>query len=84
MKKILILITVALMLAVSADAQPFYRRTKHKPIKRMKTWEVRKVQSGRNLYERKNGKVYKTGRQWTKVLRPKDNTNYKPFATKKR
>lgn len=66
------------MALATADAQPFFRHTKHKPIKRMKKWEVRKVQSGRNLYERKNGKVYKTGRQWTKVLIPKDNTNAKP------
>lgn len=84
MKRIILLIVISVFLSMTADAQPFYRRTKHKPIKRMKAWEVRKVQSGRNLYERKNGKVYKTGRQWTKVFMPKDNTSVKPFTPKKR
>lgn len=70
MKKLLILILM--LLTISAGAEPFFRRTKHKPIKRMKTWEVRKVQSGRNLYERKGSKVYRTGRQWTVTNRPYD------------
>lgn len=74
-----LLVVILIMAATVASGQPFYRQTKHKPIKRMSRVDVRKAQKGVNMYTRENGKVVRNnGRAWTRMSKPKDNANTKP------
>ncbi|HAX96209.1 MAG TPA: hypothetical protein DCY35_06795 [Prolixibacteraceae bacterium] len=76
MKKLIIILI--LLLAVTSQAQhPFHRKTKHSTVTRLKRWEVRKIQSGHNLYYREGGKVFRTGRIFSGINRPKDATKFR-------
>ena len=73
MKKLIIILI--LLAGFSTQAQhPFHSRTKHTTVKRLKKWELRKIQSGHNLYYREGNKVYRTGRIFSGLTRPKDAT----------
>jgi hypothetical protein len=77
MKK-LVLITLLFIVPLGLMAQhPFYRKTEHKTVKRLKKHELKKIQSGHNLYYRDGNKVYKTSRFYSGIKRPKDATNRK-------
>lgn len=58
MKK-LIIILVLLMAGSTVDAQPFFRRTKHKTVTRLSKRQVKKIAKGESLYKWKNGKIRK-------------------------
>ena len=73
MKKLFILIVLLTGATCLSKAQAtFHRQTKHKPVKVLKRHEVKKIQSGHNLYSRDSRGVYKTSRMFSGITRPKD------------
>jgi hypothetical protein len=75
MKKLIILITFFVMSGIWSEAaaqQTFYRKTKHRTVTTLKRHELRKIQSGHNLYSRDSRGSYKTSRCFSGVFRPKD------------
>lgn len=75
MKNLIILITFFVMSGIWSEAaaqQTFYRKTKHRTVKTLKLHEVRKIQSGHNLYSRDSRGSYKTSRLYSGISRPKD------------
>jgi len=74
MKKLLLFLIVFLISGICSSA-PFFRQTKHKPIKRMTTAQVRKAQKGETLYTHKKGKVVKNR---------KNTASFLPFYNRKK
>jgi hypothetical protein len=71
------LLILFLVVAMSAAGQPFYSKTKHKPIKRMTRREVMESAKGRTLYERKGNVVTRnTFAPWSTVKKPQ---TYRPY-----
>ena len=75
MKKLLLILTIFVTSGICFEAtaqETFHRKTKHRPVKTLKRHELRKIQSGHNLYSRDSRGVYKTSRCFSGVFRPKD------------
>jgi hypothetical protein len=75
MKKLIILITFFVMSGIWSEAtaqETFHRKTKHRTVKTLKRHELRKIQSGHNLYSRDSRGSYKTSRLYSGISRPKD------------
>ena len=74
MRKLLLILTIFVTSGIcfEATAQEFHRKTKHRTVKTLKRHELRKIQSGHNLYSRDSRGVYKTSRVYSGVKRPKD------------
>jgi hypothetical protein len=73
MKKIVLVILLLCTAGSFSDAgaNPWFRRTGHKLIKKMSRRQVHEAQLGRPLYERHNGKVQKnTYTQWGSANKP--------------
>jgi hypothetical protein len=78
MKKGILLLMFLLFVSYTATPQgTFHRRTNHKTVKKLKPHELKKIQSGYNLYYREGSNVYKTSRFWSSIKRPKDATKRK-------
>ena len=77
MKKLFVLVLVCL-LAIPVYSQEFHRKTRHNTVKRLKKKEIKKIQSGHNMYYRENDKVYKTSGIFSGIKRPKDASKKKP------
>lgn len=64
-------------MSISLSAQPFFERTKHKPIKRMTRREVKEAVIGRTLYERCGNDVIRNARTpWGTIKKPKHHRPY--------
>lgn len=76
------LIIIALLFALTAGANPWHTKTKHKPVKKMTRHQVRQAQVGRTLYYRcdRSGKVEKNLR--TPWSTPKKPTSYNEWHLK--
>ena len=74
MKKLIIILTIFLTSGIcfEATAQEFHRQTKHRTVKTLKLHQLRKIQSGHNLYSRDSRGVFKTSRVYSGINRPKD------------
>lgn len=73
MKRMILLIVIFIATGGCFEtvANPWFRRTEHKPIRKMSRRQVHEAQLGRPLYERHNGKVQKnTYTQWGSANKP--------------
>jgi cbb3-type cytochrome oxidase cytochrome c subunit len=58
MKKLIALFVIALFMctiSVPVQALPFFKRTKHKTVKKMRKRHIRKAQKGKTFYFRRKG-----------------------------
>lgn len=64
MKKLLIILIIFLTSGIwlPADAGPFYRETKHKPVYRQSRQAIRRATNDKPYYTRFNGKVVRNTR----------------------
>jgi len=64
MKNLLIILTIILASGIwfTADAGPFYRKTKHKPVYRQSRQAIRRAANDKPYYTRLNGKVVRNTR----------------------
>jgi hypothetical protein len=84
MKKLITGLLFILAVSISASANPWHEKTKHKTVKRMKPSQIRKIQIGYTMYERNPAthKVEKNlNRPWSTVKRP---TSYNAFHNNKK
>lgn len=83
MKKLIFLIVFLISgIFYGTSANPWFKKTQHKHIKRMTSLQVADARLGRLMYERHHGKVYKATRhQWCTAKRP---TNYNAWANNRK
>ena len=64
MKKLLIILIIFLTSGIwsPADAGPFFRKTKHKPVYRQSRQAIRRAANDKPYYTRYNGKVVRNTR----------------------
>ena len=82
MKKLIIILSFFLISGIWSEGtaqETFFRGTKHRTVTKLKNHELRKIQSGHNLYSRDSRGVFKPSRVYYGMKRPKDpaNTNAK-------
>ena len=62
MKKLFLIITLFVVPFIGNTQETYYKKTKHKTVKRLSKSQLKRIKKGQSMYYRKDGKVYKTKR----------------------